>query len=271
MNQITENKYIFPFTDFSVSPINRSPIFDLVFGTDELCKNINEKIMKFLPGIKGKNWTNINKAAASGHLNIVKKLFEQGKVPDESGVYNAIKNGHFEVVKYLHENNVSLQTEYSTTVYGKRYVILKYLAERGYDVRSALIQSIVTSNIGYIKMLHNSGCRLSSQDLVLVYRALNNSSWIRPNIKTIFLLCDLGYNFFDRIDFLSEEAEVVVRKYKNIVCVWENLQHDGYDDFGPESDLWDLYVLYRENNKQKFHRYHREDWWNGRKEEYYLY
>jgi hypothetical protein len=47
---------------------------------------------------------------------------------------------------------------------------------------------------------------------------------------------------------------------------YENLSHDGYDRDGPESNLWDLTLIY--DSKEIV--YHREDWYRGRDELYSL-
>jgi hypothetical protein len=69
---------------------------------------------------------------------------------------------------------------------------------------------------------------------------------------------------------LSTHAESVITKYSKskksksnpILYVKEHLSHDGYDRYGPESNLWDLYV-YTKNNKTDeiiILNYHWEDW-----------
>ena len=49
---------------------------------------------------------------------------------------------------------------------------------------------------------------------------------------------------------------------------WEVWGYDGADEFGPKSQLWDLYILVNQN----VHYYHREYWYYGvDDEEYSLY
>ena len=53
------------------------------------------------------------------------------------------------------------------------------------------------------------------------------------------------------------------------VLFHETLDHDGYDEEGPNSNLWDLYVIeVRETNEgSTVHHYHREEWYS-RKESF---
>jgi hypothetical protein len=50
----------------------------------------------------------------------------------------------------------------------------------------------------------------------------------------------------------------------NIIDYQEKLDHDGYDKYGPESDLWDLFILY----KNKVSGEHFVDWYNW--EDWYI-
>lgn len=45
-----------------------------------------------------------------------------------------------------------------------------------------------------------------------------------------------------------------------VVSAHEELSHDGYDDMGPESDLWDLKITTVDG---RVWWYHREWWFNG--------
>ena len=48
---------------------------------------------------------------------------------------------------------------------------------------------------------------------------------------------------------------------KTIVCVYENYSHDGYDEDGPKSDLYDLLILQKNEEKYMVSCYHRENWY----------
>ncbi len=64
---------------------------------------------------------------------------------------------------------------------------------------------------------------------------------------------------------ISTNAQNILNKYfrdKDIMCLGEILQHDGFDQYGPESDLWTFYIITKdqENNTYIIHRYYFEDW-----------
>lgn len=55
----------------------------------------------------------------------------------------------------------------------------------------------------------------------------------------------------------------ILKKYfndKNVIYTKEILEHDGYDEYGPESNLWTLYIIIKENNDYILYRYYYEDW-----------
>jgi hypothetical protein len=66
-------------------------------------------------------------------------------------------------------------------------------------------------------------------------------------------------------------------KTKYIIKYIEKLDHDGYDSKGPESNLWDLYILYTNSDVGEYvveyiDWYHWEDWFEkDTQKEYKLY
>lgn len=70
---------------------------------------------------------------------------------------------------------------------------------------------------------------------------------------------------------LSNEANNVISYYKNknIIYFQEMLDHDGYDSYGPESNLWDLDIIIEINNDYIFYNYHWEDWYSKNQERKY--
>ena len=68
---------------------------------------------------------------------------------------------------------------------------------------------------------------------------------------------------------LSKEALDMIASLPeqlSVVAV-ETLEHDGYDEEGPKSDIWDLYLVHRETRRVTL--YHREDWYSwGTQREY---
>lgn len=46
------------------------------------------------------------------------------------------------------------------------------------------------------------------------------------------------------------------------------IDHDGYDDEGPKSNLYDLYLFIERNGKIYRECFHREEWYDGVKQDY---
>jgi hypothetical protein len=62
----------------------------------------------------------------------------------------------------------------------------------------------------------------------------------------------------------TEQALQVLRQ-KRCQHAIEILDHDGFDSMGPTSDLWDLYLICREENGEMMViQYHREEWFFDR-------
>jgi len=60
---------------------------------------------------------------------------------------------------------------------------------------------------------------------------------------------------------LSKEAlDMIASLPKQPVVAVETLEHDGYDEEGPKSDIWDLYLVHRDTRRVTL--YHREDWYS---------
>jgi hypothetical protein len=65
---------------------------------------------------------------------------------------------------------------------------------------------------------------------------------------------------------LSDNAMIILKtiyKNKNIIGLKEDLSHDGYDEFGPKSYIWDLYIVSLEHNIYIYRNYHYENWFAG--------
>ena len=77
----------------------------------------------------------------------------------------------------------------------------------------------------------------------------------------------------ETINQLSLPARKIMRSFENIkvVAVTEQLDHDGYDEYGSLSDLWDLYLITLEDDTYIFYNYHWEDWFRKEKDIYELY
>jgi hypothetical protein len=74
---------------------------------------------------------------------------------------------------------------------------------------------------------------------------------------------------------VSSEAKNVLKTYRNleILNVKESLSHDGYDIYGPKSNLWDLYIIFKNNKNNKITaHWHYEQWFYANDEtQYYFY
>lgn len=58
-------------------------------------------------------------------------------------------------------------------------------------------------------------------------------------------------------------------KEKNVLYVEELLSHDGYDRYGPESNIWSLYIYVVEGDKINEYRYSREVWFTAGDDKFY--
>ncbi len=54
---------------------------------------------------------------------------------------------------------------------------------------------------------------------------------------------------------------------KNILLYDYYLTHDGYDVDGPQSDLYDIFMITVENDKYIYYEFHFENWYSSIKEE----
>jgi hypothetical protein len=71
-------------------------------------------------------------------------------------------------------------------------------------------------------------------------------------------------------EILSEYGKECVDKYykNDTICIIdykEKLEHDGYDSYGPQSNLWDLFILYTSKDSGEYvidfvDWFHWEDW-----------
>lgn len=72
-----------------------------------------------------------------------------------------------------------------------------------------------------------------------------------------------------------DAQKIVNENHKHLsklpIKVWETLTHDGYDYYGPKSDIWDLYIVYKSDIGYLVQRYHRENWFDGSDQQYQHY
>lgn len=49
----------------------------------------------------------------------------------------------------------------------------------------------------------------------------------------------------------------------NIFSVYETVRHDCFDEYGPQTDIWDLYIVYENYNGERLvDKWSWEDWFN---------
>ena len=87
----------------------------------------------------------INEAAADGHLEIVKYLFEFGaeldvSLPTRNPLFGAIQGGHIEIVRFLVERGISTKIKYSGESM-KDMDALAFALERGQSEIAAFLAS----------------------------------------------------------------------------------------------------------------------------------
>ncbi len=71
---------------------------------------------------------------------------------------------------------------------------------------------------------------------------------------------------------LSPQANEIIQQFdpQTIIDYREELSHDGYDVNGPESNLWDLFILTYDNDRYFLSVYHDEDWFQNQSRHYAL-
>ena len=65
--------------------------------------------------------------------------------------------------------------------------------------------------------------------------------------------------------YLTTEAKNLLAKLdpeEQLIAVIEDLSHDGYDKYGPESDLWDLDFITQKNGEYIYYSCHWENWFH---------
>ena len=72
--------------------------------------------------------------------------------------------------------------------------------------------------------------------------------------------------------YFIKEKQVVDTFLSNKEILWMSMKvdHDGYDNYGPESNLVSLYIITKENDTYDYYMFYYEDWFNGTNEEYEL-
>lgn len=64
---------------------------------------------------------------------------------------------------------------------------------------------------------------------------------------------------------ISEKGNIIINKFfndKEIILIKECLDHDGYDKYGPKSNLWSLFIIKKEDDNFILYEYYYEDWFS---------
>jgi hypothetical protein len=132
----------------SAELIGRRFLFGLIFSGGDVGKHI----LTFIPGKKGKEWEDGNEAACSGHLHLVKWLWEKGIRSDHRGAESAAGNGHLVTLKWLHKQDIWCTTRGAddAAVYGD-LVILKWLDKQ--DIRCSFLGANYAAEGGHLETL----------------------------------------------------------------------------------------------------------------------
>tara|TARA_B100001093_G_C26231499_1_gene760393 strand:- start:197 stop:502 length:306 start_codon:yes stop_codon:yes gene_type:complete len=79
--------------------------------------------------------------------------------------------------------------------------------------------------------------------------------------------------FYRFSEYDKHELNIIKANYlnENIVNIELDLDHDGYDRDGPQSNLWDLKIYYIKDNINYLDVWHREDWFTDDDDNYELF
>ena len=84
----------------------------------------------------------------------------------------------------------------------------------------------------------------------------------------------LRKNQFNKYSKIGQEfLNSIITNYINIVRIYETIDHDGYDYYGPKSNIWNIYIVYiNKNNKLVYDNFNHEEWFcinDDKKYQYY--
>ena len=81
------------------------------------------------------------------------------------------------------------------------------------------------------------------------------------------VLQNLGFIYTEYRNPCETNDIIRIMSNKNILIYDYCLSHDGYDVDGPESDLYDIFMITVENDKYIYYEFHFENWYSSIKEE----
>ena len=104
----------------------------------------------------------------------------------------------------------------------------------------------------------------------------NKCMYIRKfNLNVTINKCDkylCNRNYYSYFDYDDKHTLDVLIKYNNsnIIHIVRKLEHDGYDQFGPESNIHYLWIYYKKGYDMFCDRYSREYWFHGEDNDEYI-
>ena len=83
--------------------------------------------------------------------------------------------------------------------------------------------------------------------------------------KTIFCM-DEDFHLFNTLRYYHDNEDLQLIHFK------KKVEHDGYDRYGPQSNIYTLRVYYRKNNDYNIYidTYMREYWFDGEDDDHYI-
>ncbi len=84
------------------------------------------------------------------------------------------------------------------------------------------------------------------------------------------VLQNLGFIYVGYNNPCQTNDIIELMSNKNILIYDYYLTHDGYDSEGPQSDLYDIFMVTVEDNKYIYYEFHFENWYYSMKEEIQL-
>ena len=143
--------------DMTLSPLNNNNYYYYQaanFGCLEILKYLHKHE-------NGYCWNEYvcDRAAANGHLEVIKYLHENGCPWNEYSCYRAAGNGHLEILKYLHENGCPWDSDSCYAAVDNDHLeILKYLHENGcpWD-KNAFYSAAENGHLEILKYMYENG------------------------------------------------------------------------------------------------------------------
>nr|XP_047146210.1 protein fem-1 homolog C-like [Hydra vulgaris] len=156
-----------------------------------------------------KQGNKVDFAASNNRLDWIKQLIELGYEGTEDAIEGAVKNGHLEIVKYLHEKEYECKQLYpiNKAAVNGHLEVIKYLHELGYKGDGFAIEGAAKNgHLEVVKYLHEKGYKCSN--LAIIDAAGNG------HLEVVKYLYEKGYKCSHRtIDCVANNGHLEVLKY----------------------------------------------------------